>query len=388
MKIGQFRLFFLLLTIALFITSCSSGDNEESAINKKEDIARSTKTTSEKDGFTINVTNNGFSISDALVQEFIGIFHQVYPKMVADYNSNAAKSIDVIIDTTYDGVAYAEVDKSKIVISSNYIKEKPNDTDLFTHELMHIVQAYPYGGPWWLIEGIADYARFVYGVDNAKAGWSLPSYSVGQDYANGYGVTASFLKWVKENYDNDVIAKLDSILRNGTYTYASWVEYTEFTLADLWLVYSGKPVGDIDLTIESTLKVSKENIDGPDAFEGSLKVVDGDTASKYLVFDYPTDLWIQQELSENAVVNKYTLTSGNDVPERDPRNWTFSGSNDEETWVDLDSRSNETFNGRNITKEYTFDSNTPYKHYRISITTNNGASIFQLSEWRLYQLRE
>lgn len=61
---------------------------------------------------------------------------------------------------------------------------------------------------------------------------------------------------------------------------------------------------------------------------------------------------MQQELPQKEIVNKYTLTSGNDVSERDPKNWT-----------ELDSRSNESFADRNETKEYTFDSTTSYKYY-------------------------
>ncbi|MEE9361195.1 MAG: basic secretory protein-like protein [Cellulophaga sp.] len=376
-----------LLLATFFITSCSNNRDAETSIDKEEiGIVKNIKTSSEKDGFIINVINTKFSISQALVDEFITIFHEVYPKMVTEYNSNATKVVDVIMSTTYDGVAYAEIDKGQITISSVYINNQPNDTDLFTHELMHIVQSYPYGGPGWLTEGIADYARHLYGVNNAKAGWSLPPHSYGQSYIDGYGVTANFLKWIKETYDDDIINKLDSNLRNETYTYISWVENTEFTLPDLWLLYSGKPVGDKDWTIGSTLKVSKENSDGANSLEGSLKVVDGDPTSKYLVFDYPSDLWMQQTLSEEIIVNKYTITSGNDTPERDPKNWTFSGSNDALNWTDLDRRSNEAFTNRNQSKEYTFDSTTAYKYYRISITANNGAPIFQLSEWRLYQI--
>ena len=114
-------------------------------------------------------------------------------------------------------------------------------------------------------------------------------------------------------------------------------------------------------------------------------MIDGNFESKFLVFDYPSDLWMQQELSEKVIVNRYTLTSGNDVPERDPKNWILSGSDDEINWTDLYVIVDEKFNDRNQTKEYLFDSSNAYIYYRISITANNDAPIFQLSEWRLYQ---
>ncbi|MDN3492738.1 DUF4998 domain-containing protein [Winogradskyella bathintestinalis] len=139
-----------------------------------------------------------------------------------------------------------------------------------------------------------------------------------------------------------------------------------------------------DWTLAATISVSNENGGGSEASEGSLKVIDGDLNTKYL-YDYSTDSWMQQELLSEGVVNFYTLTSGNDAPGRDPKNWTLAGSNDQVTWSTLDTRTNESFSGRNETKEYIFDSTTPYKYYRMSITANNGEGLFQLSEWRLYE---
>jgi len=384
MRTPSFQLLGLIIMTLCFV-SCNNKKEELTPEVIETENKDNTKTSSEKEGYTINVTNSNYSINQVIVDELIAVFHEVYPKMVLEYNSSATKVVNVFIDTTYDGVAFAEIDKGQITISSKYINANTNDTDLLTHELMHLVQAYPYGGPGWLVEGIADYARHIYGVDNAKGGWSLPAYTNGQNYSNGYRVTASFLKWVKTTYDDTLINKLDYNLRNETYTYISWVENTGFTLPDLWLIYSGKSIGDKDWTIGSILKVSKENVGGHDAIEGSLKVIDGNFESKFLVFDYPSDLWMQQELSEKVIVNRYTLKSGNDVPERDPKNWILSGSDDEINWTDLDVIVDEKFNDRNQTKEYLFDSSNAYIYYRISITANNDAPIFQLSEWRLYQ---
>jgi hypothetical protein len=163
-----------------------------------------------------------------------------------------------------------------------------------------------------------------------------------------------------------------------------------FDTADLELVVktlpNAPPSGlSKDWTLAATIKVSKENPGGNNAGEGSLKLIDGDTDSKFLIFDYPTDFWMQQDLPNEGVVNLYTLTSGNDADSRDPKDWVFAGSNNEITWETLDTRTGESFSGRNETKEYTFDSSTPYKHYRMYITANNGDGLFQLSEWRLLE---
>jgi len=59
---------------------------------------------------------------------------------------------------------------------------------------MHIVQDYGQStGPGWLTEGIADYARYKFGVNNPAAKWALPAYKSTQKYTDAYRVTARFL---------------------------------------------------------------------------------------------------------------------------------------------------------------------------------------------------
>lgn len=163
-----------------------------------------------------------------------------------------------------------------------------------------------------------------------------------------------------------------------------------FDTADLEVVEKNLPQAppsglNKDWTLAASITVSKENPGGPNAGEGSLKLIDGDINSKFLIFDYPTDFWIQQNLPKQGVVNSYTLTSGNDAASRDPKDWTLAGSNDGTNWTTIDSRTGETFAERNETKEYSFNSTTAYKHYRLSITANNGDGLFQMSEWRLLE---
>lgn len=145
-------------------------------------------------------------------------------------------------------------------------------------------------------------------------------------------------------------------------------------------VISSEP---IDVTDEGTLTVSQENGGGPGAGEGSPKVVDGDTNSKYLA-EYKQPFWLTLQFEEAKVANVYTLTSGNDAPGRDPRDWQILGSNDGENWDLLDERTGETFNSRNLTREFYFANDTAYTYYRLDVTSNNGSGLFQMSEWRLF----
>lgn len=133
-----------------------------------------------------------------------------------------------------------------------------------------------------------------------------------------------------------------------------------------------------------TLSVSKDNSGGPNAGEGSLKVIDNNTGTKFLN-NYESPLWIQFHCTAAAVAAQYTLTSGGDAPDRDPKDWTLQGSNDGTAWTILDTRNAEVFTGRTQTKTYTVQNPGLYAYYRLNITANNGGGLFQMSEWRLLE---
>lgn len=108
------------------------------------------------------------------------------------------------------------------------------------------------------------------------------------------------------------------------------------------------------------------------------KLVDRDVTTKWLIFEKTA--YIQYELEKADTVIKYALTSANDSPDRDPKDWEFEGSNDGENWTTLDKRSDQAFDKRNERKAYEFDNKAAYKYYRLNITSNHGESIIQLSE--------
>jgi hypothetical protein len=87
-------------------------------------------------------------------------------------------------------------------------------------------------------------------------------------------------------------------------------------------------------------------------------------------------------------ITSYTITTGNDVPGRDPKNWTFQGCQGTCTvgsdtgWVTLDTQTNQ-FAGaaRYQTNTFSFTNGTAYQQYRLRVTANNGdTSRFQLAE--------
>ncbi len=115
--------------------------------------------------------------------------------------------------------------------------------------------------------------------------------------------------------------------------------------------------------------------------ETKEKAFDGSVNTKWLVFERTG--WLQVRLSEPVAVVHYALTSANDAPGRDPRDWTLQGSQDGQSWTVLDTRSGEDFPDRFQTKEYRFTNPTAYSYYRLDVTANHGDSIVQLAELQL-----
>jgi hypothetical protein len=152
--------------------------------------------------------------------------------------------------------------------------------------------------------------------------------------------------------------------------------------------YPFEPTSEIvDLTGNASISVSVDNTGGPTAGEGSLKLIDNNTSTKFLTFSYSTSFWMQQTFVQPEVINRYSLTSANDDSSRDPKTWELVGSDDEENWTVLDSRSDIVFSERGQTVEFIFENNQSFKHYRINISENRGSGLLQIAEWRLKVLR-
>lgn len=116
--------------------------------------------------------------------------------------------------------------------------------------------------------------------------------------------------------------------------------------------------------------------------EGTASLIDGNSATRYSA--NRGQLWLRYQMTRPTIITSYDLTSANDFPEGDPKNWTFEGSLDGYTWAVLDTRTNQTFASRQVTNPYTFNNSTPYLYYRLNISANQqGAAPTQLSELRV-----
>ncbi|TWR24466.1 secretory protein [Mucilaginibacter achroorhodeus] len=197
--------------------------------------------TLKKNGYMLIVSGNDGNFDKALRQKLITTFFEVYPGIVKEYNKNSLKTVNFFIDTAYHGVA--ATDNGRVVFSASYMTKHPNDIDVVTHEVMHIVQDYGNtNGPWWITEGIADYVRNEYGIANQAAGWKLPDYKPTQNFDNSYRITARFFTWIEKHVKKGTIKKLDDIMRKHTYSENTFKQLTGKTVEELWREYAANPV--------------------------------------------------------------------------------------------------------------------------------------------------
>lgn len=189
--------------------------------------------------YTLIFVNSSQDFDPTTKKRMIDAFFKVYPAEVQRFNKQTLKQVTFWIDPGYKAVA--ETGGGVARYNPVWMKTHPEDIDVVTHEVMHIVQDYKGNGPGWLTEGIADYVRYVYGVNNVKGDWKLPEYRSTQSYTNAYRVTARFLVWVEKNKDKKIVDKMDSAMRDGSYTPELWVKATGKTLDELWQEYSSHP---------------------------------------------------------------------------------------------------------------------------------------------------
>jgi len=109
---------------------------------------------------------------------------------------------------------------------------------------------------------------------------------------------------------------------------------------------------------------------------------DLNTSTKYYISQ--TALWVQYQSPVPAKIASYEIASANDTPLRDPKNWELLGSTNGIDWTIIDTRENQVFSDRFVTKNYEINNTAAYTYFKLNITANSGAPHIQLSEWNLY----
>lgn len=219
------------LSVSLFAQS------DWNVIDKSNVLSTDTIT---KGKYTLVFINKDTALDTTVKARLIDAFFKVYPKEAKTYNRHTAKNVIFIVDPAYDGVA--ATGGNLVRFNPDWFHKHPEDIDVVTHEVMHIIQSYPDdAGPGWITEGIADYVRYDFGVDNEGAKWRLPEYSAKQNFDNSYRITARFFAWIQKNYNKKFVQKLDNAMRTKTYTDDFCKKNTGKTFSQLWEEYGKNP---------------------------------------------------------------------------------------------------------------------------------------------------
>jgi hypothetical protein len=187
--------------------------------------------------FTLCVTLRNSLVSPVTVGHMKEQFFGVYPRLVERFNRAAIRTVNFDIGPSTH-IAGASGDT--VTYQASWLIQNPDDYDVVVHEIMHIVQNYA-SAPGWITEGIADYVRHYYGVNNAAAGWHLQPPVAGSSHTNGYGVAARFFIWIEQRHEFELVELLDASIRGGSYQPTLWVSYTGHTVEQLWAEYVADP---------------------------------------------------------------------------------------------------------------------------------------------------
>ena len=120
--------------------------------------------------------------------------------------------------------------------------------------------------------------------------------------------------------------------------------------------------------------------------ETVINIIDGSTSTKFLDFNYNDGMGFTVDLGGNSeAASSISITTANDSPNRDPQNYTVSGSNDGSNFTQITTGSIPCVSTRFHQRNFNFSNTNSYKFYRINFETQCGSdNSIQLSEVQLY----
>lgn len=180
--------------------------------------------------------NNPAGLEPDLLQGLVKCWQHSYQKMARRFNRQAPAlvTLQVVENLGHPGQTLG----AEIRIDAGWIRNNPLDLDVMTHEQFHVVQNYAPGAqPGWAVEGLADYARWRYGLSNQQ--WSLPPLRPEHRWTDSYRVTAAFFRWLEEHRRPAFPEELDLALRQRGYAAQFWGAHFGKSVEKLWAEYSG-----------------------------------------------------------------------------------------------------------------------------------------------------
>ena len=175
--------------------------------------------------------------------------NEMYPQVCAllsDGKTSFPQHFDVWLKPKLPKGNPGETRMSGIFLDTSYLENGEDDLPYFDHvlihEMVHVAQHYarPIIGSWVVYtsrppncwqEGIADYVYFKLCETNdqpCQCGLRSPH------YLNGYACAASFLLYLENTHNSNVVRQLNTVLRRGDYSDDFFLKTIGKKLPDLW----------------------------------------------------------------------------------------------------------------------------------------------------------
>jgi transcriptional regulator with XRE-family HTH domain len=236
----------MIILVALVIIGLSQAFNGRSFLQKQPYASLSPTSTSLIANYRPPLY--GLTIQNAdpsmlkTAQNLNQVFNAVYPQLVNRFAldpTTAPKTVTLTFASNLSSVA--SINGATIILSANWMQQHPNDFGLLTHELTVLLEHYPSGVPGWFADGMADYARDVYGPANDDD-WSLPNGVQPQNsYLQGGGIAARFLLWLEQHTTLSIVDQLNHALQAGQTFSTVFHHVTHHSVDQLWERYHSDP---------------------------------------------------------------------------------------------------------------------------------------------------
>ncbi len=189
--------------------------------------------------YTLKLLNSDARVPSITWSRVTNCWFSRYYQMVERFkNPNAPKDLLVVIGANENQNNWGP---GRIYLSGEGLSNNPYDADVMTHEQFHAVQSGYQNAPGWATEGLADYARYKYGIYNAQGGWKLPSPPISGSYKDGYRNTARFFLWLEKKKRASFPTDLHAACLAG-YTDGFWAaKFSGKTVDQLWAEYVANP---------------------------------------------------------------------------------------------------------------------------------------------------
>ena len=129
------------------------------------------------------------------------------------------------------------------------------------------------------------------------------------------------------------------------------------------------------------------NGEGKVSAQGSSSVValtDKDEETVYSAAMQAGGTWVEYQSPEPLFLRRYSITSAESSPEKDPLHWQVLGSQDGVNWTVIDERFYAEFDERSQTNCYTVPKDYSFRYFRMNVLATNGSSDLQIAEWQLF----